>query len=810
MPMQSKVRGAMSVWVCALWLAFSSVGHGNFGCEPDGQQAASSNESPLRSDQVVLPEASAPAAAVMTRELAREVGSVYDYFGFLRAVGDVDGDGTCDLAVFASSGENSSGVEIRSSRTGERIRKHSSGAGINRSSDVAYAGDVDGDGFDDYVLAATNRPLPVQQLLQCISGKTGDVLATRELRNGSGAVRLCGATVLPGRGASPVAYFSGSTYLILESTDLSTRTTIPMPIGARFDGVFADWGCDGTLDLIVLESLPGKLKHGLSIYSTANGELKGSIGKERLIEGPRMNRAQRDGRKQDRTISDWREGEAWGFALALSGNRLVLNGPVFNDLVVFDICKRRIEAEFEVFDGLGYLGGLLSIDDVDGDQVNDLYVWGDNHVLGMPVGGCSLISGASGERITPPELDRGDMFGVALARMDCPTDPGLLIFNGEEATLEFHSAATRERVWRSESLGANWSRARLAEMGDVDGDSHSDYLVSGLTAGSPGYQLSGRSSSKPLRATWSGALRLGGGAVVSGATGAVLGGAPGFGSYSMPAAGDGAEREFLLCLDPGPGKARLALWSPAGELDPWEVSVGEGVVVLEPILLPRETGAIACVFAVDKARMQTEFVAVSLTTREVLARETLRGVVTAALSDAAGTGLIATRILKARHWECTSELISIDLASSDANTQVLKAWGTEWGAATALARSDSKGHLAVGFPELQHVWDGGLEAMGATTSGEGTVTVYHQHQGRVAVLELAAEKLGRQVELDAPGTTRGFGEALCFLNRWGPTVGEVLVVGACSPIDEEGFGEVLIFASEEELVWTMRIVDSDS
>ncbi len=789
---------------CAMWFACVCACGGSYGRGSESQQAAPANESPLRSDQVVLPEASAPEATVMTRELSREIGPVYYHFGFLRAPGDIDGDGACDLAVFASTGERPRGVEIRSSRTGEVIRSHPGGAGYSRHADVAYAGDVDGDGFDDYVLALTNQSPPGQHLLQCISGKTGEALATRRIRNGSETVRLCGATVTPGAGASPVAYFSGSTYLILESADLSTRTTIPMPIRGRCDGVFADWGCDGSLDLIVLESLPGKLRAGLSIYSATDGELKGSIGRQRLLEGPRATRGERG-----RSRGGWTAAEEWGFALALSGNRLVLNGPKSGELVELDICTRRVEAEYEIFDGLGYLGGLLSIDDMDDDQVNDLYVWGDDYVLGMPVGACSMISGASGKRITPPELDRGDMYGVALARADGVSESGLLIFDGEDATLEFRSSATEERVWKSESLGSNWSRARVAEVGDVDGDSQLDWLVSGLSAGTPGYHLTGSSPKRPRRATWSNALKLGGASIVSGATGAVLGRAPGFGSHSMSAEKKGAVREFALCLNSGPGNARLALWNPAGELEPFDVSVGDGVIAIEPLVLTSKGEATVCLFAVDEDRMKTDCISISLETLEECGRRTIQGVVTAALPNAAGTGWIATRISKANPWFCSSELVSMDSADVHVSPRVLKSWGTDWGPATALARSNSGDVLAVGFPELRHVWKGGLEAMGATTSGGGIVTVYHHHQGRVAVLEFGREAVGQQRELDAPNATRGFGESLTFLRQWSAESGEILAVGACSPIVEDTLGEVLLFSLEDEFPFLMRIIDSD-
>ena len=79
--------------------------------------------------------------------------------GSLAAAGDVDGDGVCDLLLGAWRANGQQGrVEVRSGASGALIRQHVGNGPEDRLGHALCGlGDLDGDGFDDYALGATQQ-----------------------------------------------------------------------------------------------------------------------------------------------------------------------------------------------------------------------------------------------------------------------------------------------------------------------------------------------------------------------------------------------------------------------------------------------------------------------------------------------------------------------------------------------------------------------------------------------------------------------------------------------------------------------------
>lgn len=743
-------------------------------------------------------ETHAPKIGFLSERLVQSLGSPWWLGGTISPVGDVDGDGVCDVAVTPVSGEGAGRVEIRSSVDGALIRIHALGS----RTDLAYAGDVDGDGCDDYVLARGANGDEEAHVVRCISGKTGKTLSSREFPGSLGVVRLAARAVRRGVRAQPVGFYcysgdgkrrQAADVFILDSDGLATKYKVPPAMGmwaGRGPGVLADWGHDGSLDLIVLESRPGNRGHGVSVYSIETGEFISGIEEKQLRAGPRGT-----DRDRSRLVLD-----EWGSSIVVDGAQLLVDGP-YGSILAIGLRGGRVVSEDETGGQMCQVASLLVIEDLDGDEQPEVLVTGLRPGSIGAIGEAAVLSIERHERLSLPEVDDGDEFGLAcLVRGE-----SLLVLDGDRAVLELRDVETGKRSWQTESLGRDWSSGFITPIGDVDGDSHEDYAVSGLARGVPRW-IGGPAIPAVNCRNWnyqSRQLRSGGGAVISGRTGESLSEFSGFGSCISPTRLSGEARESLVCLGSGEGVARFARLARGEQLAAWECEVGKGLVTIPPLVLSGENGSHMIAIAVNYMNSTTELVAMSVTSGEVLTRVSLEGLVTSALVCASGESLLATRLLSKGKSGGTSELVRLDDPLGECSVRVLQVWEEDWGTPVGL---DDNGELvAVGFPRTMYRLQPDLELDGASTPSSGSGS-YHEHRGRVVVLELVDDQCRSRQVLTAPANVKGFGEAVRFATDVDDCI---LAVGACDGVSGDWFGEVFVFRGVDELEFSMRVRASD-
>jgi FG-GAP repeat protein len=199
------------------------------------------------------------------------------------AISDLDGDGARDILVgvpyhYDVLGHRVGAAYVLSSRTGAYLRTHygkyqfeSLGAG------VASLGDLDGDGIEEYAIAAMTDPKLWGGMVQVVSGATGSLLAQIDTTSRSELIlpQVINAGDLNGDGANDCAIggywidaagsYHAAAFLV------SGKTFIPFDrIETQDDSLllapFGDLDGNGFADLIV-GSLDSSLDGRVRVYS---------------------------------------------------------------------------------------------------------------------------------------------------------------------------------------------------------------------------------------------------------------------------------------------------------------------------------------------------------------------------------------------------------------------------------------------------------------------------------------------------------------------------------------------------------------
>jgi len=202
------------------------------------------------------------------------------------AIADLDGDRIRDVLV-ATRGYRNGEVHVLSGKTGKAVRAHGSNPVLyeHYGWNIAVLGDIDGDGFEDYMIAA-----PLIRTVTIYSGKTGKFLRLHVQKNINGfGQTLCGLGDLDADkvadyliGGSTTHLYSGKTGLLLQ--DLKSPILDCANSGdIDHDGV-SDFlvGHDGQLRV---ELLSGKTRKVLW-QDTPNPPVTGVLGGAYVAAGP--------------------------------------------------------------------------------------------------------------------------------------------------------------------------------------------------------------------------------------------------------------------------------------------------------------------------------------------------------------------------------------------------------------------------------------------------------------------------------------------------------------------------------------------
>ncbi len=346
--------------------------------------------------------------------------SSYDYFGLTVAgVGDVDGDGTPDVAVGAPrddshiAGGDAGTVFVYSGATGLEIqlfRGDSAGEQLGRFVDAA--GDVNGDGFDDYVVGAP------------FSDENG---------TSSGS-----AHVISGRDASVLHSFFG-----VAAGD---------EFGRNLGGA-GDVDGDGTPDIAVgarLHDHGGNADAGaVYVFSGADGSSLQS----------------HFGTTANEQLGQWVQGAGDvnrdGFADVIAGAHLAdFGGADSGRATVFSGVDGTTIWTFDGANAGDNLGRSVdTAGDVDGDGHADLLVGAD---LANGKGAAIVFSGQTGTQLFPlTGVGNGDLFGHAVSSAGDVDDDGFGdVIVGAFRENGGYSDAGGAHVYASDSIGTP-PRARV-------------------------------------------------------------------------------------------------------------------------------------------------------------------------------------------------------------------------------------------------------------------------------------------------------------------------------------------------------------
>lgn len=357
--------------------------------------------------------------------------------------GDIDHDGYDDFVVgapgFGGGGTAAGRVEVRSGRTGAVIWSKVGATGDRLGQDVAGGFDVDGDGTCDFAGGFNRFDSNSTGGVIVWSGATGAVLMSRTTINGLG-FSVDGAGDLDGDGRSEVLVGLPDSDILFGASDV---------------GRFQVWKQDPA------STTPINLLSRLG--SRADGRLGQSVANAGDVDG--------DG------VDDIAVGEpGYQFTLApfvySPGRVLLYSGQAAG--TGQPVLIRTLDAT-DLFNEIGWSldAGL----DVDGDGTPDV-------IAGSDTEGCEVFSGADGSSLHLFDNAMGDMAGVgrAVALIGDRTFDGMAemvisLTNGGDGALVIVDGGFGFTLGRLEGEPGSGFGKALAAGCDLDGDGRDDLVV---------------------------------------------------------------------------------------------------------------------------------------------------------------------------------------------------------------------------------------------------------------------------------------------------------------------------------------------